>query len=300
MEKVNYRKQVSLLLSVLPEVAKEKSFALHGGTAINLFVRNMPRLSVDIDLTYIPVEDRATSLENIQAALRRIKERIELAIKDVRITDRSRDGKLLISFHEIVVKIEVNLVARGTVDEPKGIALCSLAQGEFDAFCVMPVVPIGQLFGGKICAALDRQHPRDLFDVKHLLENEGFSDEIKSGFLLALISSERPIHEVIDPHLLDQQSVLENHFSGMSSEAFTYQDFEETRTKLLSTIDERLTDEDRTFILSIKGLEPDWSRYDFEKFPAVQWKLLNLRRLKDSNPNKYLEQYEALKSKLEK
>jgi len=300
VEKVNYRKQVSLLLSVLPEVAKEKSFALHGGTAINLFVRNMPRLSVDIDLTYIPVEDRATSLENIQAALRRIKERIELAIKDVRITDRSRDGKLLISFHEIVVKIEVNLVARGTVDEPKGIALCSLAQGEFDAFCVMPVVPIGQLFGGKICAALDRQHPRDLFDVKHLLENEGFSDEIKSGFLLALISSERPIHEVIDPHLLDQQSVLENHFSGMSSEAFTYQDFEETRTKLLSTIDERLTDEDRTFILSIKGLEPDWSRYDFEKFPAVQWKLLNLRRLKDSNPNKYLEQYEALKSKLEK
>lgn len=297
---MNYRKQVSLLLSVLPEVAKEKSFALHGGTAINLFVRNMPRLSVDIDLTYIPVEDRATSLENIQAALRRIKERIELAIKDVRITDRSRDGKLLISFHEIVVKIEVNLVARGTVDEPKGIALCSLAQGEFDAFCVMPVVPIGQLFGGKICAALDRQHPRDLFDVKHLLENEGFSDEIKSGFLLALISSERPIHEVIDPHLLDQQSVLENHFSGMSSEAFTYQDFEETRTKLLSTIDERLTDEDRTFILSIKGLEPDWSRYDFEKFPAVQWKLLNLRRLKDSNPNKYLEQYEALKSKLEK
>ena len=297
---MNYRKQVSLLLSVLPEVAKEKSFALHGGTAINLFVRNMPRLSVDIDLTYIPVEDRATSLENIQAALRRIKERIELAIKDVRITDRSRDGKLLISFHEIVVKIEVNLVARGTVDEPKGIALCSLAQGEFDAFCVMPVVPIGQLFGGKICAALDRQHPRDLFDVKHLLENEGFSDEIKSGFLLALISSERPIHEVIDPHLLDQQSVLENHFSGMSSEAFTYQDFEETRTKLLSTIDERLTDEDRTFILGIKGLEPDWSRYDFEKFPAVQWKLLNLRRLKDSNPNKYLEQYEALKSKLEK
>lgn len=299
MEKVNYKKQVSLMLSVLPEVAKEKSFALHGGTAINLFVRNMPRLSVDVDLTYVPVEDRATSLENIQAALRRIKERIENAITDVRITDRSADGKLLISFHEIVVKIEVNLVARGTVGEPKGIALCSLAQEEFDAFCVMPVVPIGQLFGGKICAALDRQHPRDLFDVKHLLENEDFSDEIKSGFLLALISSERPIHEVIDPHLLNQQSVLENHFTGMSGEVFTYQDFEETRTKLLSAIDERLTGDDRTFLLSIKGLEPDWNRYDFEKFPAVQWKLLNLRRLKDSNPNKYLEQYQALKRKLE-
>ena len=101
MEKVNYKKHVSLLLSVLPEVAKEKSFALHGGTAINLFVRNMPRLSVDVDLTYVPVEDRATSLENIQAALRRIKERIENAIKDVRITDRSADGKLLISFTKL-------------------------------------------------------------------------------------------------------------------------------------------------------------------------------------------------------
>lgn len=49
-----YKKQVSLLLDVLPEVAKENCFALHGGTAINLFVRSMPRLSVDIDLTYVP------------------------------------------------------------------------------------------------------------------------------------------------------------------------------------------------------------------------------------------------------
>lgn len=47
-----YNHQVRLLLAVLPEIAKEHCFALHGGTAINLFIRNMPRLSVDIDLTY--------------------------------------------------------------------------------------------------------------------------------------------------------------------------------------------------------------------------------------------------------
>lgn len=58
----HYKNQVALLLSILPEVAKEKDLAVHGGTAINLFVRNMPRLSVDIDLTYIPVRDRTTSL----------------------------------------------------------------------------------------------------------------------------------------------------------------------------------------------------------------------------------------------
>ena len=61
----NYKKQVHLLLSVLPMVAKENCFALHGGTAINLFLNNMPRLSVDIDLTYLPVENRDTSMDNI-------------------------------------------------------------------------------------------------------------------------------------------------------------------------------------------------------------------------------------------
>ena len=70
MDKI-YKKQVSLLLNVLPEVAKEKDFALHGGTAINLFVRDMPRLSVDIDLTYLPVDERTTSLTTIAEALRR-------------------------------------------------------------------------------------------------------------------------------------------------------------------------------------------------------------------------------------
>jgi hypothetical protein len=72
MEKI-YRQQVSLLLTVLPEVAKEKCLALHGGTAINLFVRDMPRLSVDIDLTYLPIEDRETSVNHIAEALERIK-----------------------------------------------------------------------------------------------------------------------------------------------------------------------------------------------------------------------------------
>ncbi len=46
-----YRKQVELLVRTIPNVAEEKCFALKGGTAINLFIRNMPRLSVDIDLT---------------------------------------------------------------------------------------------------------------------------------------------------------------------------------------------------------------------------------------------------------
>jgi len=73
----HYKNQVGLLVNVLPEVAKEKCFALHGGTAINLFFRNMPRLSVDIDLTYIPIEDRLSTFNHVQDALARIKENIK-------------------------------------------------------------------------------------------------------------------------------------------------------------------------------------------------------------------------------
>ncbi len=294
MEKATYRNQVSLLLKVLPEVAKEKNFALHGGTAINLFVRDMPRLSVDIDLTYVPIEDRATTMANIRSTLARIKRNVESVLKNVRISDKSETGKLLVSQSGFGIKIEVNLVARGTISEPAEMTLCKKAQEEFEAFCVIQVSPFGQLYGGKICAALDRQHPRDLFDVKYLLEREGFSDEVKRGFLFSLISSDRPLHELIQPTFLDQRATLENHFIGMSSEEFTYADFENTRAKLVDSIHQRLTNEDREFLLGINGLDPIWNEYDFQKYPAVQWKLQNLQRLKDNNPVKFNEQYDSL------
>jgi predicted nucleotidyltransferase component of viral defense system len=182
-----YKQQVRLLLTVLPEVAKEKCFALHGGTAINLFTRDMPRLSVDIDLTYVPIEDRLTSLKHIAEALERIKANIQKVIRVARVTPRLEAGKLLISANKVDVKLEVNLVNRGTIAEPREMILCKSAQNLFEAFCVVPIVPLSQLFGGKIVAALDRQHPRDMFDVKYLLEKEGFTQDIKEGFLYCLI-----------------------------------------------------------------------------------------------------------------
>jgi hypothetical protein len=148
VEKV-YRQQVALLLSVLPEVAKEKCFAVHGGTAINLFVRDMPRLSVDIDLTYLPIEDRETFLKNIAEALERIKASLEKIIPGVHITPRLGAGKLQISANKVDIKLEVNLVNRGALADPKEMPLCEKAQNEFEAFLTMPVVPVGQLFGAR-------------------------------------------------------------------------------------------------------------------------------------------------------
>jgi hypothetical protein len=64
-----YFRQVQLLVRIIPLIASESCFALKGGTAINLFVRDIPRLSVDIDLVYLPMDERETALQNIRAAL---------------------------------------------------------------------------------------------------------------------------------------------------------------------------------------------------------------------------------------
>lgn len=283
----NYKQQVSLLLQVLPEVAKEPIFALHGGTAINLFVRDMPRLSVDIDLTYIPIEDRKTSFKNIIDGLDGIKTKLEKILPEATITLKEETLKLQITTANAQIKLEVNQINRGIMDDTVRLPLCEKSQKEFDVFCAIPVVPLGQLYGGKICAALDRQHPRDLFDVKYLLENEGFSEEIKKGFLLFLLSSNRPLHEMLHPNFIDQRETLVNQFEGMSPEPFTYTDFGKSRGELIDIIHQNLTDKDKVFLLSFGEGTPNWDIYDFERFPAVKWKLQNLIKLKNENPEKH-------------
>jgi len=283
----NYKHQVSLLLQVLPEVAKESCFALHGGTAINLFIRDMPRLSVDIDLTYIPIEDRNTSLKNIIDVISGIKKNLERVLPEAQITLKEKILKLQVTTVKAQIKIEVNQINRGIINETVKLSLCKKAQEEFDAFCAISVVSLGQLYGGKICAALDRQHPRDLFDVKYLLQNEGFTRDVKKGFILCLLSSNRPLNEMLQPNLINQRETMANQFDGMSSELFSYEDFEKSRIKLIDVIHKNLTNKDKKFLLSFNNVDPDWSIYDFERFPAVQWKLQNLNKLKVKNPEKF-------------
>lgn len=297
MEEI-YRNQVILLLDVLPEVAKESCFALHGGTAINLFIRNMPRLSVDIDLTYLLVKDREITLQEIKAALIRIKTNVLKNIAGSSVTLKAESGKLLISTKQATVKLEVSLMNRGIYGQVEVRTLCDKAQNEYESFCEIGVVPLGQLYGGKICAALDRQHPRDLFDIKYLLANEGFSEEIKAGFLFCLLGAERPIHEMLNPNLLDQKSALVKQFEGMTTEVFGYKEYEEVKRELIEVIHRNLNDIDKNFLLNFKNLRPNWHVYPYADFPSVKWKIQNLKKLKDKNPGKHLKLYELLKTHL--
>ncbi|AEG31304.1 nucleotidyl transferase AbiEii/AbiGii toxin family protein [Thiomicrospira cyclica] len=291
-----YRKQVALLLDVLPDVAKETCFAMHGGTAINLFVRNMPRLSIDIDLTFLKIAGRNETLAGINAALLRIKARIETVRPSVRIEHKAEVCKLIIEERGVIIKVEVNMISRGVLASPKAMMLCEMAQEAFDVFCAMRIVPMAQLYGGKLCAALDRQHPRDLFDVKLLFENEGFTEEIKQGLMFGLVSSNRPTHEMLNPNLQDQRTAFEQQFKGMTTHPFSYEDYETTRFKLIELIKAGLNDQDKAFLLSVNRLEPDWSIYDYRHFPSVKWKLLNLAKFKQLNPVSYQQQLGELQA----
>ncbi|MDA3821125.1 MAG: nucleotidyl transferase AbiEii/AbiGii toxin family protein [Bacteroidales bacterium] len=207
-----YRAQVELLLQTIPYVAKETIFALKGGTAINLFIRSMPRLSVDIDLTYVPINDRETALNEITEGLGRIKRDLEKSIPGITATAVSREGedaKINCQFQGAQIKIEVNTTTRGTINDPQFLRVDKKVEETYGRFAAINVVSMAELYGGKICAALDRQHPRDLFDVRLLLDNEGLMEEIKNGFLVALISHMRPINEILNPTFINQRNTLE-------------------------------------------------------------------------------------------
>jgi predicted nucleotidyltransferase component of viral defense system len=299
-----YRAQVDLLLRILPHVAKEDLFALKGGTAINLFVRDMPRFSVDIDLTYLPLDARVRALNNISSALGRLREDLEKAIPGLAATAlpqrEGQDAKLVCRAQQAVVKIEVNTIMRGHLWPTRSMQLTQATQAEFGKFAAINIVSHPELFGGKICAALDRQHPRDLFDIDQLFAHEGLSDELRLGFLASLLSHPRPLHEIIRPHIQDRRSVYDNQFTGMTIQPFTYEEFQATRERLVGAIQELLTDDDRAFLLTFKNGEPNWGMIPLEalrEMPAVQWKLSHIRKLK-RNANKHAAQLKALEQAL--
>lgn len=285
-----YKKQVALLIRIMPSVYKIEDFAVHGGTAINLFHKDMPRYSVDIDITYLPLQDREESLKNINSNLQKLKQLIEKTIPGIKVTHKPDVCKLLCFNDGSIVKIEVNGTKRGIMGDVEDKSLCASAQSEFKMSCIARVVSLSQLYGGKIAAALSRQHPRDLFDYK-FMSVDSFN-EIKDGLILALLGSDRPIFEYLQPHLIDQSDALQNQFQGMSDQPFSYSDYMAARLDLIENVNKNLSQTDREFFLSFEQGEPDWSKCcagDLGNYPSVKWKLQNIERLKKTNPKKFIQ-----------
>jgi predicted nucleotidyltransferase component of viral defense system len=287
MKDTVFFKQAELLLRILPLIYKEKVFALKGGTAINFFVRDLPRLSVDIDLTYLPVNDRDFALNEIRSILLLLSEGIKRRIPGAGVIPKRIHGTefirgLIVDREGVTVKIEPNLVLRGSVYPPEIKSLTKKAQDLFELSLQSRTLSSYDLYGGKICAALDRQHPRDLFDVHLLLKNEGLKLEIRKAFIVYLVSHPRPLVEILSPQQKDIRDIFEKEFKEMITENVTYEALETTRRELVATLREELTSNERRFIVSMKQGKPVWDLLELEGFkdlPAVKWKLLNILKM---------------------
>ena len=180
------------------------------------------------------------------------------------------------------IKVEPNTVIRGSLYPPVRSALCPAAQDEYDLFVRVQRLADGDLYGGKLCAALDRQHPRDLFDVKPLFEAGAVPDEIRRAFVVYLASHRRPMAELLAPRRKPIRDLFIHHFSGMTAKPIDLDALEITRSRLFAWAATALVVDERRFLLSIKRGDPEWSRlpfHDLDRWPALQWKVRNIRKM---------------------
>ena len=298
-----YLETARLLIQIAPMALGDDTFALKGGTAINLFARDMPRLSVDLDLVFpdhtLP---REVALGRINEAIRQAAGRLNARGFETRGVWAGDAGetKLLVRQGRIEIKIEVNFVMRGTVHPVRRASLTRTARDALQSDLEIPVVSIEDMYGGKLVAAMDRQHPRDLFDVMQLFAHEGITPAIRRAFVVYLASHNRPIHEVLFPTLRNIQYEYENNFQGMTAETIPLASLLAARERMIRELQGGLDVDERRFLLSLVAAAPEWPLLGIahlEQLPGIRWKLRNLLRLQKSNPKRFAEQTAALGSR---
>lgn len=302
----DYIDTVRLLLDIAPAIFQSPRFAMKGGTALNLFVQDMPRLSVDIDVVFIDhTLDRAAALQGIAADLKAVKSTIsKMGHRAVMPTTGSGDDvKLLVESGGSRIKVEVNFVFRGTVLPIVQSPMVQAAQDLFTTDITLPVLDKAELYGSKLVAAMDRQHPRDIFDVMKMVEQFGWEPSFIDCFVAYLAGHNRPVHEVLFPRQLPLEPTFSDEFVGMTREEIALEELEQTQTQLIAQLPRALTPSHREFLLSLVRAEPAWQLMPFpqlERLPALQWKLLSLRKLKSRNAARFAAQHEELVARFNK
>jgi hypothetical protein len=148
---------------------------------------------------------------------------------------------------------------RGTVHPVRQAALLPHARDVLLADLEIPVASLADVYGGKLVAAMDRQHPRDLFDVMQLFEHEDITPEIRHAFVVYLASHNRPVHEVLFPAQRDIAQEYERSFQGLTTEPVTLNDLLVTRDRMMRELQGALDANERRFLLTLVENQPDWS-----------------------------------------
>ena len=294
-----YTATVRQLLDIAPVVFESPNFAIKGGTALNLFLHDLPRLSVDIDVVFTDhTLDRATALQAISSELRVISQKLEAMGYEVLLHRNSanNESKLKVLGPLAEVKVEVNEVFRGTLLPLQQRPLSPATEEEFAQAVTLPLLATAELYGSKLVAAMDRQHPRDLFDVHVLYNDTGLTPEIVDCFVAYLAGHNRPVHEVLKPRLHPLEATFANQFDGMTREEISLDTLEQVRERLVQDLPRALTDQHRTFLLSLVQNQPRWDCMPFihlQELPAIRWKLQNLAKLKSAKSAEQIQGLEA-------
>lgn len=299
-----YIDTVRLLIDIAPDVFASPRFAMKGGTALNLFVQDMPRLSVDIDVVFtdhtLGRDEALAAIQNdLQAVASRLQARGLLVTLPKKPT--GEDVKLFVQNGAVEVKVEVNHVFRGALLPVRKMPLTAAAQDMFTAEIAVTMLDIPEIYGSKLVAAMDRQHPRDIFDVVKMYEKFGLEPAFVDCFVAYLAGHNRPVHEVLFSQDAALDDIYEHHFRGMTSEDISLETLKTTRAHLKAELPRALSSHHKAFLLSLVQGEPDWTLMPFphlKDLPAIKWKLANLDKLKATKPDGFARQHDLLLAQL--
>jgi predicted nucleotidyltransferase component of viral defense system len=256
------------------------------GRRLILFVLDLPRLSVDIDLTYLPAEPRDQALAGIDAALRRIQGKLEresrpYAVAAGRTDSRGRIDTSNVTADGVEVKIEVNPVLRQALNPARTLSVQPRVEAQL-GFARIQVLSHEDLFAGKMVAALDRQHPRDLFDIRELLRGWNLDSSLIRTFLMYVAGHKGVMAHLLNPRPKDIEALYRGEFQGMIAYDVPLAELRQSWEQFVRELRSRLGDKERRFLLSVKRRAPEWELVglpDAADWPAIRWKLQNLEHM---------------------
>jgi predicted nucleotidyltransferase component of viral defense system len=282
-----FKNQAELVLETLGLFDWESCFALKGGTAINYFYSNMPRLSIDIDLVYLPVNSRVEAINEIKANLAKFIKKIKNIYRQVKIIKESKSnpvGILYIDNSKAKIKIEPNIIIRGTVIPTKFIPLNKVVSEYFNQELEVKCLDFKEIMAGKLVASFDRQHPRDIFDAKAILsiDNKNELKIIVELFVIYLSQSNRPFSELLNPKFIYFENLYNTALEGTLREKYDIYTLIQNRIDVFEAIKSNLTPGHKEFLISLMSLDPKWELLSFENIhclPGIQWKLKNIEMM---------------------
>ena len=245
-----------------------------------------------------------STLEKSTNALNRIIDKLQRNLGIHVVIQKDKKGEFItkidVQSKNAQIKIEPSFVFRGTVYPTVESETRPKVNEILERMVKMQILSFEDLFAGKLCAALNRQHPRDIFDMKLLLDNEGLTDKTRKAFVVYLASDSRPIDELLDPNLQDLSAGFNSEFKGMTNIDIKAEELINIRDYLCKNIAKMLSEEEKQFLISLVQMEPKWSLLslpvDVKALPGIKFKLMNLEKMEKNKRDRYLNKLKSLLS----